>query len=112
MKDGYDTLVGERGATLSQGQRQRIAIARAAIRGASLLLFDEPTTGLDAVNERSVIEALRNLSRHHTAIWVTHNPKHAEFADVVLRMQSGRVIAEEQSPVNKKTTEDVYVAAS
>lgn len=112
MKDGYDTRVGERGATLSQGQRQRIAIARAAIRCASLLLFDEPTTGLDAVNERSVIEGLRNLSRHHTAIWVTHNPKHAEFADVVLRMQSGRVIAEEQSPVNKKTTEDVYVAAS
>jgi ATP-binding cassette subfamily B protein len=112
LKDGYDTLVGERGATLSQGQRQRIAIARAAIRGASLLLFDEPTTGLDAVNERGVIEGLRNLSRCHTAIWVTHNPKHAELADVLVRIHSGRVIAEGLVPANPKSKEDVYVAAS
>jgi ATP-binding cassette subfamily B protein len=112
LKDGYDTLVGERGATLSQGQRQRIAIARAAIRGASLLLFDEPTTGLDAVNERGVIEGLRNLSRGHTAIWVTHNPKHAELADVLVRIHSGRVIAEGLVPANPKSKEDVYVAAS
>lgn len=93
LAEGYDTLVGERGATLSQGQRQRIAIARAAIRNASLLLFDEPTTGLDEANERGVIEGLQNLSRGHTALWVTHNPRHAELADVVVRIEGGRVIA-------------------
>ncbi len=92
LADGYHTFVGERGATLSQGQRQRIAIARAAIRGASLMLFDEPTTGLDEANERAVLEGLRNLSRGHTAIWVTHNVRHAELADVVLRMESGRIL--------------------
>jgi len=93
LAEGYDTLVGERGATLSQGQRQRIAIARAAIRNASLLLFDEPTTGLDEANERGVIEGLQNLSRGHIALWVTHNPRHAELADVVVRIEGGRVIA-------------------
>ncbi len=92
LADGYDTFVGERGATLSQGQRQRIAIARAAIRGASLLLFDEPTTGLDEANEIAVIEGLRNLSRGRTAIWVTHNARHAELADLVLRIAGGRII--------------------
>ena len=91
LKKGYDTLVGERGATLSQGQRQRIAIARAAIRGASLLLFDEPTTGLDAVNERAVLEGLRNLARGRTTLWVTHNVSHAAQADMVAVLENGRV---------------------
>src|SRR5437667_4625581 len=58
---GYDTVVGERGVTLSNGQRQRIAVARAAIRHAPLLILDEPTTGLDGENERAVIEALERL---------------------------------------------------
>src|SRR5256884_8397503 len=59
---GYDTVVGERGVTLSNGQRQRIAIARAAIRHAPILILDEPTTGLDGENERTVIEALERLT--------------------------------------------------
>ncbi len=92
LKNGYDTTVGERGATLSQGQRQRVAIARAAIRQASLLLFDEPTTGLDEANERAVVEGLRNLSRGRTTVWVTHNPRHAELADVVVRISGGRAL--------------------
>jgi subfamily B ATP-binding cassette protein MsbA len=58
MADGYDTMVGERGVTLSGGQRQRIAIARAVIRDTPILILDEPTVGLDAASEQSVIEAL------------------------------------------------------
>jgi ATP-binding cassette, subfamily B, bacterial len=112
LSDGYDTPIGERGATLSQGQRQRIAIARAAIRGASLLLFDEPTTGLDETNERAVIEGLRNLSRGHTTIWVTHNPRHAEFADVVVRIEGGQVTeASGSRPAETLSTEEHHAVA-
>ena len=112
LAEGYDTPVGERGATLSQGQRQRIAIARAAIRGASLLLFDEPTTGLDEVNERGVIEGLQNLSRGRTALWVTHNPRHAELADVVVRIESGRVAELEELAARNRLSEENHVVTS
>ncbi|MBI1177296.1 ATP-binding cassette domain-containing protein [bacterium] len=95
LRDGFDTCVGERGDTLSQGQRQRIAIARAAIRDTRILLFDEPTTGLDEANELAVIEGLQNLSRGRTTLWVTHNPRHAALADFVVRIESGRIV-----PVN------------
>ncbi|MBN9693555.1 MAG: ABC transporter ATP-binding protein [Verrucomicrobia bacterium] len=91
--EGYDTPVGERGATLSQGQRQRIAIARAALRNTRLLLFDEPTTGLDPANEQAVVDALRNLARGRTTLWVTHNPRHAVLADFVFTLHHGRLIA-------------------
>lgn len=91
--EGYDTPVGERGATLSQGQRQRIAIARAALRNTRLLLFDEPTTGLDPANEQAVVAALRNLARGRTTLWVTHNPRHAALADLVFTLHHGRLIA-------------------
>lgn len=92
FKDGYDTVVGERGATLSQGQRQRIAIARAALRDAAVLLYDEPTTGLDEAAERAVLAGLRNLSRGRTTLWVTHNLKHAALADAVVVLEDGHVV--------------------
>lgn len=109
LKQGYETHVGERGATLSQGQRQRIAIARAAIRQASLLLFDEPTTGLDETNERAVVEGLRNLSRGRTTLWVTHNPRHAELADVVLRIESGRIALTETASAKTLLPKEEHV---
>lgn len=92
LPQGYETRIGERGATLSHGQRQRIAIARAAIRGASVLLYDEPTTGLDAESEQQVIKGLHNLSRGRTTLWVTHDVRQAHFADVVVVMERGQVV--------------------
>lgn len=93
LPEGYDTWVGERGATLSQGQRQRIAIARAALRKTPLLLFDEPTTGLDSASEHAVVAGLLNLARGRTTVWVTHNLLHAALADHVFMLKDGRLIS-------------------
>lgn len=87
---GYGTVVGERGVTLSHGQRQRIAIARAAVRNAPILILDEPTTGLDGENERAVIDGLERLPRH-TTLLVTHNLRHASQADRILYLERGRI---------------------
>jgi len=84
-------MVGERGVTLSNGQRQRIAIARAAIRRAPVLILDEPTTGLDGENERAVIEALERLAEGRTTFLITHDLLLAGRADLVLYLEAGRV---------------------
>src|SRR5262249_43693856 len=73
LPQGYHTLVGERGVTLSNGQRQRLALARAALRQAPILILDEPTTGLDEENEQSVLESLDRLSRGKTCFFITHD---------------------------------------
>jgi ATP-binding cassette subfamily B protein len=89
---GYQTVVGERGVTFSHGQRQRIAIARAAIRRAPILLLDEPTTGLDALNESTVNAALRMLFQDRTTFVVTHDMKQAATAHQIVYLENGRVI--------------------
>ncbi|HXG43303.1 MAG TPA: ABC transporter ATP-binding protein [Gemmatimonadales bacterium] len=88
---GYDTVVGERGATLSNGQRQRIAIARAALRRTPILILDEPTTGLDRENARAVSEALIRLSAGATMLVITHDPELAALADRVVWLDGGRL---------------------
>ncbi len=81
MPLGYDSVVGERGVTLSSGQRQRLSIARAALREAPILVLDEPLTGLDEENQREVGAALRRLARGRTTLLVTHDPHHAAQCD-------------------------------
>jgi ATP-binding cassette subfamily B protein len=88
----YDTVLGERGVTLSNGQRQRIALARTAIRSTPILILDEPTTGLDRDNERAVLDALDRLAVGRTVFLVTHDPRLAIHADLVLYLEHGRVI--------------------
>jgi ATP-binding cassette subfamily B protein len=92
LPDGYDTVIGERGATLSQGQRQRIALARAALHRAPILLLDEPTTGLDEENERQVSMALQQVWRGSTTILATHDLKLVDQADLVLYLEKGRLV--------------------
>jgi ATP-binding cassette subfamily B protein len=92
MPQGYDTVLGERGVTLSHGQRQRIAIARAAIRNAPILILDEPTTGLDEENERTVVAALRRLAQSRTTLIVTHDLRLAARSDLILYIDQGRVV--------------------
>lgn len=91
LPQGYDTILGERGATLSNGQRQRIAIARAAIRNAPILLLDEPTTGLDAANVQTVISALDRLAQGRTTLLITHDLQHAAQSDLILFVEGGRI---------------------
>ena len=91
LPQGYDTVIGERGVTLSNGQRQRIAIARAAIRHAPILIFDEPTTGLDRENVQAVSEAIARLAEGRTTFLITHDPALAARAHRILYMEAGRM---------------------
>lgn len=92
LPDGYDTLVGERGVTLSGGQRQRIAIARAMIRNASIILMDEPTTGLDADAEILTLDGIGRLIAGRTALIVAHRLTTVRHADVILVLEDGDII--------------------
>jgi ATP-binding cassette, subfamily B, bacterial len=92
LPEGYDTILGERGATLSGGERQRLAIARAAVRDAPIVVLDEPTTGLDEENERVVREALARLSEERTTFHISHALHTIEDADLILFVQDGRVV--------------------
>jgi ATP-binding cassette subfamily B protein len=86
LPDGYDTHIAPHTAQLSGGQLQRIAIARAMLRDAPVLVLDEPTTGLDALAAHRVIGPLRNLMTGRTTIMVTHDLSLAPYADRVLQL--------------------------
>ena len=92
LDNGYDSVIGERGATLSGGQQQRIAIARALIRDAPILILDEPMTGLDVESEAKVREALDRLMAGKTCLMITHDLQSVEDADQVLVLEEGRII--------------------
>ncbi len=94
MPDGYDTTVGERGIQLSGGQRQRVAIARAALKGAPVLVLDEATSHLDALNERLVRQALDRLMRERTTLVIAHRLSTVRNADKILVLDEGRLLEE------------------
>ena len=91
LPDGYDTLVGDRGMRLSGGERQRIAIARALLKDAPVLLLDEPTSSVDAENEEIIQEALRRLTRGRTTLVIAHRLSTVAEADRIVVMQNGQV---------------------
>lgn len=88
----YDTIVGERGTLLSGGQRQRLAIARAVLVNAPVLILDEATSALDAESERLVQKALANLMRNKTSIVIAHRLSTVRKADMIVVMERGRII--------------------
>jgi len=92
MPHGYGTMVGERGVTLSGGQRRRIAIARAIVRNSPILILDEPTTGLDAASERAVVEALDRLMKGRTTLIIAHHLDTIRHADVIFVVKDAEVV--------------------
>ncbi len=91
LPDGYDTIVGERGAKLSGGERQRIAIARALLKDAPVLILDEATSNLDGANEAAIRQALSLLTQGRTTIVIAHRLSSVVHADRVVVLDSGRV---------------------
>ena len=92
LREGYDTVVGQKGRRLSGGQCQRIAIARAMVRSAPILLLDEPTTGLDAESGRRILEPLRRLMSGRTTIVISHNLLTVREATTIMVLEDGRVV--------------------
>jgi ABC-type multidrug transport system fused ATPase/permease subunit len=91
LPGGYDTIVGDGGRTLSAGQRQRIALARAFVRDAPLLILDEPTANLDQVSADHVAMSIERLRRGRTTLLIVHRAELARRADRVVRLEAGRL---------------------
>jgi len=92
LPDGYDTVVGERGLKLSGGERQRIAIARALLKDAPILVLDEPTSSVDAANEAEIQRALDELTRGRTTLLIAHRLSTVRDADRIVVLDRGRVL--------------------
>jgi ABC-type multidrug transport system fused ATPase/permease subunit len=102
---GYNTEVGERGAQLSVGQKQRIAIARAVLRDPDVLILDEATSSLDAASEHAVTDAIECLAQGRTTIMVAHRMSTIQHADRIVVLDSGEVVAQGQHAELERTCE-------
>jgi ATP-binding cassette, subfamily B, bacterial len=91
LPEGLNTVIGERGLGLSEGQAQRIAIARAIIRKAPILILDEATSALDATTEMKVLEAIKNLNPSRTCIIITHRTAALDICHKILKLENGQI---------------------
>lgn len=92
LPNGYDTIVGEGGASLSGGERQRISIARALLKDAPIVVLDEATASIDPENEQLIQQALTELTREKTVVVIAHRLATIEHADQILVVEDGTVV--------------------
>jgi ABC-type multidrug transport system fused ATPase/permease subunit len=92
LPQGYDTVVGERGATLSGGERQRVSVARAILKDAPVLILDEPTSAVDSLTEASLLEALRRLMKGRATIVIAHRMSTIAQANCIAALDNGRIV--------------------
>ncbi|MCR5772316.1 MAG: ABC transporter ATP-binding protein/permease [Butyrivibrio sp.] len=104
LPDGYETVIGEGGATLSGGEKQRIAIARAIMKDAPIIILDEATANVDPENEKELTQAIENLTKEKTIIMIAHRLKTVRHADQILVIDGGRIV--QKGDHNKLIKED------
>ncbi len=92
LPNGYDTVIGEGGATLSGGEKQRIAIARAIMKDAPIIILDEATANVDPENEKELTEAIENLTKQKTIIMIAHRLKTVRNADQIIVVDKGKIV--------------------
>jgi ABC-type multidrug transport system fused ATPase/permease subunit len=92
LPDGLNTVIGERGLGLSEGQAQRIAIARALLRKTPILLLDEATSALDTATERKVLQTITELSPRRTCIIISHRPSILDYCQRIWNLTNGKLI--------------------
>jgi len=92
LPDGYDTIIGEQGATLSEGERQRMTIARAILRNAPILILDEPTSSVDAETEALIMQGFEELMKGRTTFIIAHRLSTVRNADMILVVRGGQII--------------------
>lgn len=92
MPAGYDTLIGEGGASLSGGEKQRISIARAILKDAPIVILDEATANVDPENEDRLQKAIEELTRDKTIIMIAHRLKTVRNADQILVVDDGKIV--------------------
>ncbi|MGX1113098.1 ABC-type transport system involved in Fe-S cluster assembly fused permease/ATPase subunit [Pseudoalteromonas sp. MBR-15] len=96
LDKGDQTLVGERGLKVSGGEKQRIAIARAILKGSPILVFDEATSALDSHSEQAILSAMREVAKKHTSLVIAHRLSTITDADKIIVMQNGKVVEQGQ----------------
>jgi ATP-binding cassette subfamily B protein/subfamily B ATP-binding cassette protein MsbA len=92
LSEGYDTILGEQGTNLSGGQKQRLAIARAFLKNAPILILDEPTSALDAEAEAQLLEALNQLMEGRTTFIIAHRLSTIRYADRIVVLDKGKIV--------------------
>lgn len=92
LPKGYDTVIGEGGATLSGGEKQRLAIARAILKDAPIIILDEATANVDPENEKELTQAIENLTKQKTIIMIAHRLKTVRNADQIIVVDKGRIV--------------------
>ena len=92
LPEGYETVIGENGASLSGGERQRISIARAIMKDAPVIILDEATANVDPENEKELMEAIAALTKEKTVLMIAHRLKTVRAADCIFVLDRGRIV--------------------